>query len=380
MRLEPLPFSAALREYEDAAAELRVAWRKREPLALELVRRLDPRLRDARVAWLVRKTTNEEVAALTFGAEEARLVVARGHDFADWAALAEFAAAVAGGSEVARFEAAVEAIVAGELAALARLLGDDPALVRARSTRRTCFDPPLHRATLLHYVGANGVEGNRQRTPPNAVAIARTLLAAGAEVDAMADFYGQPCATLSLLVSSSVPADAGLQGELVELFLEHGAALEGRGERWGSPLLIALVFGCPQAVAALVKRGASTADVAIAAGLGRADEVARLLPHATAERRHLALALAAQLGHADALRVLLDAGEDPDRYNPKNAHAHATPLHQAALAGHLEVVELLLARGARLDREDKIYASTPLGWARHAGRTEVAQRLERAGA
>ena len=68
--------------------------------------------------------------------------------------------------------------------------------------------------------------------------------------------------------------------------------------------------------------------------------------------------------------MLLDAGEDPNRYNPKGNHGHSTPLHQAALAGHEEVVRLLVARGARLDMKDTIYESTPLGWALYAGREQ----------
>jgi hypothetical protein len=48
----------------------------------------------------------------------------------------------------------------------------------------------------------------------------------------------------------------------------------------------------------------------------------------------------------------LDAGEDPNCYNPKGNHAHSTPLHQAALAGHAGVVRLLVERGARLDIKD----------------------------
>jgi ankyrin repeat protein len=379
MPFEPLPFYASRVQHEARTEELLGAFRARLPHALELVRRFDPRGRDAKVPWLVRELADDALAELPFARDEARLVVARAQDFADWGALVAFTAAVAEDGEVARFEQAVEGVVGGDLAGLRALLARDPALVRARSTRRTCFDPAVHRATLLHYLAANGVEGARQRTPPNAVALARTLLEAGAEVDALADFYGQPCATMSLLVSSRVPAEAGLQGELVELLLEHGAALEGRGERWGTPLLTALVFDCPQAVTALLRRGAATDDVAVAAGLGRVDDVTRLLPRASAARRHLALALAAQHGQVEALRVLLDAGEDPDRYNPKYAHAHATPLHQAALAGHLAVVELLLTRGARLDREDKIYRATALGWARHAGQREVAERLEQEG-
>ena len=55
---------------------------------------------------------------------------------------------------------------------------------------RHAFQPAGARATLLHYVAANGVEGYRQLTPPNAVAIADALLDAGADVDALADMYG----------------------------------------------------------------------------------------------------------------------------------------------------------------------------------------------
>ena len=60
-----------------------------------------------------------------------------------------------------------------------------------------------HAATLLHYTSANGVEGYRQKTPPNAVEITRALLQAGAQPDALADMYGaditQPAAQAALL-------------------------------------------------------------------------------------------------------------------------------------------------------------------------------------
>jgi ankyrin repeat protein len=77
--------------------------------------------------------------------------------------------------------------------------------------------------------------------------------------------------------------------------------------------------------------------------------------------------------------LLLDAGEDPNRYNPKGNHGHSTPLHQAALAGHDEVVRLLVTRGARLDIPDTIYESTPLGWAVYGGRTKIAEYLRAQG-
>jgi len=379
--LAPLPFDAPLAGYEARARQLLEAHRARVPEVLALIHRRHPRFLDEKVPWKPRGGVSpEDIAAAPFDEEDARLTVARAHDFGDWAALVEHVAGVARRGAEYRFEHAVEALVGGDLEGLRNALTQDPALVRRRSSRRTHFDPPVHGATLLHYVAANGVEGHRQRTPPNAVALTRVLLEAGAEADALADFYGCACATLSLLVSSSHPAQAGVQGALVELLLDHGAALEGRGERWGSPLVTALVFGCMDAARALVRRGARVDDIRAAAGLGRVEDVRRLLPGTDARGRHLALAFAAQLGQAEVVRLLLDAGEDPDRFNPEGAHGHATPLHNAVLGGHMDVVRLLVERGARLDIEDRIWRGTPLGWACHAGRTEAEAYLRAQGA
>ena len=60
-----------------------------------------------------------------------------------------------------RFEAAADAVVAGDRVALETLLAEDPTLLRARSAYG-------HHATLLHHVAANGMEASRQRSPPNA--------------------------------------------------------------------------------------------------------------------------------------------------------------------------------------------------------------------
>jgi ankyrin repeat protein len=50
-------------------------------------------------------------------------------------------------------------------------------------------------------------------------------------------------------------------------------------------------------------------------------------------------------------------------------------MHQAALAGHLEVVRLLVERGARVDIRDLHHRGTPLDWAEHGGRAEVVEYL-----
>jgi peptide-methionine (S)-S-oxide reductase len=73
--------------------------------------------------------------------------------------------------------------------------------------------------------------------------------------------------------------------------------------------------------------------------------------------------------------LLLESGEDPNRYNPEGYHAHATPLHQAVAAGHADVVKLLASRGARLDIKDTLYSGTPLDWAIYLGKTDIADSL-----
>jgi len=172
---------------------------------------------------------------------------------------------------VSWFESAVDAVVSGNLAALDSLLGDHPELVHERSAA-------VHRATLLHYTAANGVEEARQRTPANAVSVAEMLLRAGAEVDALAGTYGGGTSetTLNLLVCSWPPAEAGVQAALIETLLDFGAAIEGV-EGDGSPLITALAFGYTEAAETLARRGARVETVVAAAGLGREDLVQRMV-------------------------------------------------------------------------------------------------------
>lgn len=366
-----LPFDAPLAAYEAKADEVLRAFEAREAKVAEIIGNLHPRYRDPSVPWKVIDFCAAHVLGAPFSMNDARLVVARGHDFRDWAALEAYCESVTGPAR--GFEAAVEAVIDGNLASLERMLAARPGLASERSSRITCFDPPVHGATLLHYVAANGVEGYRQRTPANAVAIAQALLEAGADPNALAAMYGGECPVMSMLVSSSHPAEAGVQVGLIDLLAEHGASVEplGRGH-WMSPLQTALVFGFVDAARALVRRGA-TLDFVSAAGLGSLES----LNGASAMDRHRALALAAQLGQTRVVRLLLDAGEDPDRFNPEGMHAHATPLHHAALHGHVEVVRLLIERGARLDIQDRLWNATPLGWAEHGGHPETAALLRR---
>jgi ankyrin repeat protein len=364
------------------ADDLLAAWNAGDADAIQLFRQKHPRFLDARIPWLPKKMSDAEVRGVTLELADAQLAVARWYDFESWSRVVEYVDAVTQeGSRVAEFESAVEAVINGSLPDLESMIHRDPDLVRARSSRVTPFDPPVHRATLLHYVAANGVESYRQKTPANAVAIAKTLLQAGAEPDALAGMYGGEHTTMSMLVSSCHPAKAGVQVALVDTLIDFGAAVESRGSgEWTSPLMTALAFGYRDAAEALVRRGARVTNLPAAAGLGRLAEAREFLRQASANDRHRALALAAQHGHEAVVLLLLEAGEDPNRYNPEGNHGHSTPLHQATLAGHEAVVRLLVERGARLDIKDTIYEGTPLGWALYGERPTIAEYLRAQGA
>jgi ankyrin repeat protein len=144
----------------------------------------------------------------------------------------------------------------------------------------------------------------------------------------------------------------------------------------------ALTFGFLDTARALDQRerGGRT-DIAVAAGLGALGDTARLLPGSDEVARQMALALACMHGQARVVRLLLDTGAEPDRYNPDGFHSHSTPLHQAVWGRHLDVVKLLVEHGARVDLRDHLYDGTPLDWAVYGDRSEIADYLrDRTGA
>src|SRR5438128_1861163 len=221
MDLKPLPFRSTLESYQKQAEELLEAYRAGDSQAIRVIHEHHSRFLDSKILWLPKNLSDSQILGAGLELADAQLTIARWYDFQSWQTLAEYVADVnRDGSPVCQFESAVEAVITGDLATLESLLRGNPELVRARSTRITHFDPPVHRATLLHYVGANGVEGYRQKTPYNAVEITKTLLQAGAEVDALADLYGGHYTTMSMLVSSCHPAKTGLQVALVETLLD----------------------------------------------------------------------------------------------------------------------------------------------------------------
>jgi hypothetical protein len=277
---------------------------------------------------------------------KAQFSLARSYGFESWPKFSRHIQALARISPVSRFEAAVDAIVSGDIAALRKALDADPKLVHARSTR-------LHAATLLIYSSANGVEPYRQKTPPNIVAIATLLLDAGADVNATANTYSDRCGTLELTATSCHPRDAGVQQALMELLLARGASLD-------KPTILraCLGNGHPGAAEFLAVRGAHI-DLEGAAGLGRLEETRHVYNSATDKQKCHALMWACEYGRNDVVDFLISKGADLASHTPDGQ----TPLHWAIIGGQIETVKLLLRHNPPLDQKNR-YGGTPLGQAR----------------
>jgi hypothetical protein len=393
MPLKPLPRHPDLEQYKNQAKALLKAFKSGETDALTRLRRYHPRLRGRPDTNDRNGVTNEEIRRAKLSLADAQSIIAREHQFANWPRFVKHLTALnRKDSAVARFEAAADAIVEGDLAALRRLLRDDPELIRARSTRE-------HRATLLHYVGANAVESYRQKSPGNIVKIAKILLDAGAEVDADFDYgpmrkrYPERTGstTLGMAATSCHPAAAGVQIPLLEILIKHGASVDGLPKAW-NPVIAALHNGRGHAAAYLARRGARL-DLEGAAGTGRLEvvktffnETGGLRPNASRKQMELGLMWACEYGHAKVVDFLLKRGAGVA------AMPHGeTGLHWAAYAGHARLVRTLLKWGAPVHAKDKRFSGSPLGWglygwcdqpadANRNGYYEVVARLVAAGA
>ena len=225
--------------------------------------------------------SDEEIPGSGLSLERAHALVAKEHGFRDWDEVLRN-----GSSAIdARFEAAVEAVIHGELGDLQRLLDEAPYLAHARSSYP-------HHSTLLHHCSANGIEHTRQwQSPASAPDIARALLDAGADPDATCNVYNGGASTtpLCLLVSSGPPAVAGVQDALVEVLCKGGARPDGvDGYR---PLWSAIIFCYARAAERLVACGASVDNLIFAAATGNLHLVRS---YVAAGREQMAMAASAQ--------------------------------------------------------------------------------------
>jgi hypothetical protein len=315
----------------------------------------------------MRSLRDDAIAVATLKLSDAYLAIAREYGFPSWPKLKAFVenerTAVLDLPAHERiidapFRRAVELLDAGDADGLRDHLRRHPEIVHSRVTLYggNYFQTP----TLLEFTAENPTRHGS--LPPNIADIARVILNAGGSEDSPS-----VDSALALAASSSVARECGVQLGLIEILCEYGADPN-------AGTLPALLYGEFDAVAHLLARGAAT-TLAVAAALGRANDARRLIADATDDERRLALALAAQHGRTDAVRALLEADVDANGFTPVQGHSHATALHQAALSGNDEIVQLLLDRGAHSGVRDILYNGTPADWAQHNGFMELANRL-----
>ena len=357
MPIKSLPSNPNLEHLKYQAKDLLKGHAARDAAVAQRIREFHPR-------WA--KASDAEIFAGTFRLSDAQLVIAREYGSASWARLKRRVEKPRPSDEVSRphheriedavFRRGVELIDAGDVDGLRAHLKEHPKLSRERVEFEggNYFRNP----SLLEFVAENPIR--RGNLPSNIVEVTETILDAGVDQSALDE-------TLGLVATGRVPRECGVQIPMIELLCRRGADADRAAE--GAAVLFEL-----NAVNALLRCGAQM-TLPIAAALGRIDDSQKLLAHASAEQRHLALAVAAQYGHTEIVQIMLDAGEDPSRFNPMSAHSHSTPLHQAALNGHLETVKLLVSRGAKTDTRDILFGGTPAEWANHSGQKNVEEYL-----
>ncbi|HKT50874.1 MAG TPA: ankyrin repeat domain-containing protein [Candidatus Angelobacter sp.] len=359
MPTKQLPSRPDLTQLKHQAKDLMEARQVGDFAALQRIREFHPRFSKSRDA---------EIVNARFLLADAQLTIAREYGFVTWPRLKARITGEQPASELQRphheriedpvFRRAVDLLDVGDVGGLRAHLRLHPQLAQ----QRVLFEGGnyFRNPGLLEFVAGNPIRNGK--LPPNIVEAARAILEAGSKKER--DIISS---TLGLVCSGRVARECGVQIPLIDLLCDYGASATGA-------LLPALVHGEFAAVDALLRRGA-VLDLPTASATGRIQKVRELLPAARPKERHAGLALAAQFGHAEIVSLLLDAGEDPNRYNPVGLHSHSTPLHQAAFAGHRAVAELLLERGARKDLKDILFQGTPADWARHAGHADLAEYL-----
>jgi hypothetical protein len=375
---------------------------------------------------------------------------------------------LAGHPEIARASVHTAA-AAADADALAALLTDDPALASAEGGPYR-WEPILYLAYARHdpaitedatvrsarlllghgadpnagylwhglipaftaLTGALGSGEGDQPPHPHGMALARTLLAAGADPnDGQALYnrqFGRDDGHLALLLEHGLgqgdggPWHARLRGrddtpaelirgqlqsavthdmrDRVRLLAEHGAdirtpfakpeerivqcvnACDGR-----TPAEVAAVCGCWAVLDWLVEEGgvprpaADGADGLIAAALAGDRRTADLLRgHADRARKErpglIVWAAGRRAWHA--IPLLAELGWDVNargRVDIPMEQQWETALHEAAGAGEIDAARMLLDLGADAGARDARFKSTPLGWAEHFGQQAMADYL-----
>ena len=378
MPTRSLPLRPNLAQLKLQANELHQQHHQGSPAAAARIAAHHPRFKGA-----------AETAVLDqdFVLADAQLVVAREYGFDSWPRLkhaVEISEALAAFQPHPQFEAAVAAMDHGDVAELRGLLNAHPGLVQAR----TNLEPPYHYftgATLLHHVAGNPdrgrLQGTRPPLPANSAEIAKTLLDAGADVNA-STIASYPADTMGLVVTSKQASDANVAGPLIDVLLQYGARLDLTSD---DCLDASLANHAPRAAERMIELGARP-DLFAAAALGRIDllrqffgDDGRLLSVPRRKGKAMvppdAVGLAMLYAYVREEYAAVDYLLEKDGNWDVTGVNNGTALHRAAFKGDLPMVQRLVARGADVSNRDNPYHSTPLAWADHGQQTAVVEWL-----
>ena len=157
---------------------------------------------------------------------------------------------------------------------------------------------------------------------------------------------------ISLIATPLISAARAGHDDIVKLFLDRGAQVNGRDRLRNTPLLSAVtaVHGDVGVVKLLLDRGAD--------------------PNKAKDYGCTPLHRAAATGQRDVAKLLLDSGAEIDKTDASGN----TPLLCAVRDGPKDVAQLLLDRGAEVDKSD-FTGRSPLLWAAWKGNTDAAKLL-----
>ncbi len=169
--------------------------------------------------------------------------------------------------------------------------------------------------------------------------------------------------------------------EMIELLIKQGSAIN-QGDNWGkTPLALAKEKGDKKIIEVLEKHGATPMDyqksIIDAVEQGNYKTVKQLLSEGVDVNTRVPngcsiIHFAAENGYLDIVTLLLEKGANVNDIAPSS---RLTPLHLAARDGYLEVVKFLIAKGA--NPELKNYQNeTPADLARREGYKETADYLD----
>ena len=143
------------------------------------------------------------------GIDDAKATIAMEHGFKNWEQMKNI---LTDQPYNFAFESAISLLLSGKHSALKSLLYDQPSLIHEQSKYG-------HSASLIHYLGSNGMELWRQVVPLNLAKMTKLLLETGADKNALMNVYGGKFNVRNLLETSAHPVAAGILDEVLPLLV-----------------------------------------------------------------------------------------------------------------------------------------------------------------